>query len=81
MQLFEIGKKVRLLRKDIGLTQQQLAQKAGISRVTLGKFERGEMAAISVKTFDVILSALGHEIDFSRKSSSNFGIPTLDELL
>ena len=79
MKLFEIGKKIRELRKEATLTQEQLAQKAGISRVTLGKLERGQMGTISVKTLDVLLSTLGYEIGVIQKSDG-FGIPTLDEL-
>ena len=78
MKLDEIGMRVRSLRKDKGLTQKQLADIAGISRVTLGKLERAQLGAITLKTFDIILDALGYEIDVKRKNS--FGLPSLDEL-
>ena len=78
MKLDEIGMRVRSLRKDKGFTQKQLADIAGISRVTLGKLERAQLGAITLKTFDIILDALGYEMDFKRKSS--FGLPSLDEL-
>ena len=78
MKLFEIGKKIRLLRKDCDLTQLELANLANISRVTLGKIERGNMGTVSIKTLDIILDALGYEIEFTNKKS--FGIPTLDEI-
>lgn len=79
MKLFEIGAKIRELRKKASLTQEELAKKVGISRVTLGKLERGEVGTISIKTLDVILSTLGYEIEFVQKVEG-FGIPTLDEL-
>lgn len=78
MKLDEIGMKIRLLRKEKGLTQNQLAEIAGLSRVTLGKLERGQIGSIALKTIDVILDALGYEIDFKRKIG--FGLPALDEL-
>ncbi len=79
MKLFEIGKKIREFRKEAFLTQEQLAKKAGISRVTLGKLERGQMGTVSVKTLDILLFVLGYEIEFTQKGEG-FGIPTLDEL-
>ncbi len=73
MKLFEIGQKVKELRKDNGLTQEQLSSISGISRVTLGKFERGQMASVSIKTLDTILNALDYEIDFIKKDKYSFG--------
>lgn len=78
MKLDEVGMKIKLLRKEKGLTQQQLATIAGISRVTLGKLERAQLGSITLKTIDIILDALGYEIDFKRKNG--FGLPALDEL-
>jgi len=78
MQLYEIAAKIKELRKEKQLTQEQLSKIAQISRVTLGKIERGELGSISVKTLDVILQTLGCEIEI--KKSSGFGLPTLDEI-
>ncbi len=78
MKLYEIGQKIKILRKDKNLSQEELSSKCGISRVTLGKIERGEFGNTSVRTLDLILSSLGFEIEF--KSISNFGLINLDEL-
>ena len=78
MKLDEIGMRIKSLRKDKGLTQKQLAEIAGISRVTLGKLERSQLGAITLRTLDIILDALGYEIDFKYKNK--FGLPSLDEL-
>ena len=78
MKLDEIGMKIKSLRKEKGFTQQQLADISGISRVTLGKFERAQLGSITLKTLDIILDALGYEIDFNRKN--RFNLPSLDEL-
>ena len=40
-QAKEIGKRVRQLRKEAGLTQEALATKANISTNTLARIERG----------------------------------------
>ncbi len=37
----ELGQKVRNLRRALGLTQEQLAERAGISLKHLGELERG----------------------------------------
>ena len=78
MKLYEIGQQIRILREAKKLTQEQLASKCGISRVTLGKVERGELGNTSVKTLDIILASLGLEIEF--KTIQGFGLPNLDEL-
>ncbi len=78
MKLYEIGQQIKTLRESKKLTQEQLATKCGISRVTLGKVERGELGNTSVKTLDIILASLGLEIEF--KTIQGFGLPNLDEL-
>ena len=78
LKLYEIGENIKKLRKAKKLTQEQLAIKCGISRVTLGKVERGELGNTSVKTLDIILASLGLEIEF--KTIRGFGLPSLDEL-
>jgi transcriptional regulator with XRE-family HTH domain len=78
LKLYEIGQQIKTLREAKKLTQEQLASKCGISRVTLGKVERGELGNTSVKTLDIILASLGLEIEF--KTIRGFGLPTLDEI-
>ncbi|MDX9743861.1 MAG: helix-turn-helix transcriptional regulator [Arcobacteraceae bacterium] len=75
MKLHELGTKIKLLRKEKNYTQEQLANLCGISRVTMGKIEKGEIASISLKTFDLIVANLGYEIDL--KSINNFGLDNL----
>lgn len=79
MKLHEIGQKIRKLRKDKNLTQKDLSKLTGISRVTLGKCERGDIGNISLKTLDLILFHLGYEMEF--KNLQGFGLPTLDEVV
>lgn len=78
MKLFEVGQKIKKLREEKKLTQEELATVCGISRVTLGKIEQGKLGNTSVKTLDLILAKLGFEIEF--KTINNFGLPSLDEL-
>ena len=75
MKLYEIGSTIRDLRKEKSLTQEKLSKLCGISRVTLGKIERGEVTSVSVHILDLILANLGYEISF--KSINNFGLVNL----
>lgn len=75
MKLHEIGQRVKSLRKAKGITQENLAKLSGISRVTLGKIEKGELGSVSVKTLDVILSSLGYELDINL--TTGYGLPSL----
>ena len=75
MKLFDIGTKIRELRKERGITQEELAKAVGISRVTFGKLERGEVGAVSIKILDLILNEFKYEIDFKPKDEFGFGIP------
>jgi transcriptional regulator with XRE-family HTH domain len=79
LKLFDIGTKIKELRKEKNITQEELAKRANISRVTLGKLERGYVGSISIKTLDIILDALGYEIDFEPKDTYGFGIPIFGE--
>ena len=63
MNLLELGNSVKQLRKERGLTQELLANKAGISRATLSKLENGNIAQVSIVTLNDILNHLGYELD------------------
>lgn len=51
---------IKALRKNLGLTQTQLAEKAGVSKPTIIKLERGEKPAMRSMLVCVCL-ALGVE--------------------
>jgi len=63
MILSDIGNKVKELRKEKGINQEELAKAAGISRNTLSKLENGYIANISIVTFDKVLNVLGYQLD------------------
>lgn len=56
--LSRFGKRVRSLRERTGLSQEQLAEKAGIHRTYLGGVERGERN-LGLKNVFRIAVALG----------------------
>lgn len=58
----QVGEAVRQLRRAAGLTQQQLAERAGISRLCLSDLERSTRQTGIASLLDVV-AALGYEID------------------
>ena len=56
--LHEVGNTVRAQRKALKLTAEEVAQAAGISRVTLHRVEKGE-SSVTVGAYAATLQALG----------------------
>lgn len=48
-----VGDTVRTLRNERGLTQEQLAQLAGLDRTTLVNFESGRRGLLYERLFDI----------------------------
>lgn len=55
----ELGRQVLRLRKGLGFTQDELAEKAGISRNYVSLIERGEASNLSVNVLNSLATALG----------------------
>lgn len=53
-----IGQRIRVYRKELKLSQEQLAEKCGLHPTYIGQLERGEKNA-SIETVGKISSALG----------------------
>lgn len=56
--LLAFGKRVRRLRQDAGLSQEQLAHAAGLHRTVVGRLERAERE-VGVGTLWPLAAALG----------------------
>lgn len=54
----QLGQRIRYLRKSLGLTQQQLAARAGITPRLLGQLERGK-GNPTLETLANVATALG----------------------
>ncbi|HEL1614014.1 TPA: helix-turn-helix transcriptional regulator [Streptococcus suis] len=54
-----VAKRIQTLRKDFHLTQEQLAEAAGIDVSSIAKIERGERSNIKVNTLEKIVDAFG----------------------
>lgn len=59
MDAKELGRQVLLRRKELGLTQGELAEQAGISRNYVSLIERGEARNVSVNVLYELAAALG----------------------
>jgi transcriptional regulator with XRE-family HTH domain len=66
--IFELGAKIKNLRKEKNISQEELAKKAGISRTTLSKIENGYSSKVSIVTVEKILSILGYTLDIKPKN-------------
>jgi transcriptional regulator with XRE-family HTH domain len=76
--LVEIGQRIASKRKQNGLTQLQLAAKAGVSRPTIDLLENGRATEIGYSKLARILAVLGLEFRLQPVSPHR---PTLEDLL
>ena len=51
------------VRKDKGLTQEELAEKSGISRVTIANIERGAVTNLKINTMLSLANALDSTVE------------------
>lgn len=54
--------KLRELRQDAGLTQQQVAERIGVSQRQVSKIERGDLDSAKIGTIRGYLEAVGGEL-------------------
>ena len=52
MEKEDIGKKIKILRKTRGLTQQDLADKVGCKRATISNYEIGRRSPRNIKELE-----------------------------
>lgn len=76
--LTQIGKGIVSARKQSGLTQLQLATKAGVSRPTIALLENGRATEIGYSKLARILAVLGLEFRLQPIAPQR---PTLEDLL
>lgn len=76
--LADVAQALRALRADTGLTQEQLAKRASVPRVTLARMEIASQGDMSVATLLRLLAAAGHELTFTRRAGHS---RTLDDIL
>ncbi len=57
-----IGARIAMLRKQSGMTQEELANRAGLQRTHVGRIEAGRYA-VTLETVQAIAQALGMTVD------------------
>jgi transcriptional regulator with XRE-family HTH domain len=55
--------RIRELRERVGITQEELSTKSGVSRATIWALERGEDKVTTTKTLLNLANALGVQMD------------------
>lgn len=63
--LSDLGAKFRALREELEWTQQRLSLRAGVSRDTIHRLERGEV--VDASSLTRLLDAMGQRIAFEKK--------------
>ena len=53
-----MGNKLKIVRESIGMTQEELAKKSGISRTTISMIENNDEKTTSTKTLLALAKAL-----------------------
>lgn len=77
IDLGTIGEAVRKRRKELGLSQQELADLAKVARNRIAPLETERLPEIGFRTLTKILHALGLDL---RITTLNRQRPTLDDL-
>ncbi|MCK1259174.1 helix-turn-helix domain-containing protein [Streptococcus uberis] len=54
-----VAKRINLLRRELNLTQEQLAEQSEIDVSSIAKIERGERSNITLNTFEKVVNGLG----------------------
>lgn len=76
MNLEELSSKIKELRKEKNLTQDQLEEYSNITKKTISKMENGFCDEVGIKKVETILDLLGYEFSIRLKNRPR----TLEEL-
>lgn len=76
MNLEQLGKEIKLLRKEKKWSQDDLEQYSGITKRTISKIENGFIDEMGIKKVETILDLLGFEFSIRPKNRPK----TLEEL-
>ena len=64
-QAQRMGQRITALRKLEGISQQELADRAGLTRQHIGRIEKGELVSVAYVTIQQIAEALGMTVDIT----------------
>jgi transcriptional regulator with XRE-family HTH domain len=63
--LFYFRENLKRIRKEKGLTQIDLAKRAGLSHSTIAEIEQGRMLNVTMDTYFAIVEALGFKQSYT----------------
>ena len=66
-QAQRMGQRITALRKMEGISQQELADRAGLTRQHIGRIENGELPNVANVTIQQIAEAMGMTVDIVDK--------------
>jgi len=77
----EVGERLRLFRQQLGISQEQLAFKAGITPSYLGQVERGEKSP-TIDSLEKVAKALNISLEqvFSKRSEDITELGIMDRI-
>jgi transcriptional regulator with XRE-family HTH domain len=59
-----MGARIRKRRQELGISQQELSERVGVSRPTISELENGTRTSMSTDTAKALARALGVSIDY-----------------
>ena len=68
----KFNEKVKKLRKDMKLSQSELAKKIGVSGRSVASYEAGTSYPRYKKTYDALAAALGVDVNYLRTEDEEF---------
>ena len=68
----KFGEKVKKLRKDMKLSQSELAEKIGVSGRSVASYEAGTSYPRYKETYDALAAALGVDVNYLRTEDEEF---------
>ena len=62
-----IGKRILERRRELNMSQETLAEKSNVCRITISNIENGRCKNLLVRTLVAIATALGTEVEYFLK--------------
>lgn len=62
-EMTRIGDNIKRIRRDAGISQQELAERCGVSKAQISRLESGEQTNPQIQTTVAIATALGASLD------------------
>ena len=66
-----IGEKIRLIRKEKGWTQRELAKRSGVSYASVCRWEKGQTEPLYF-CVECLLNALGYRLEIVKDESNTY---------